>query len=152
MPLEIDVLVISLTSPLKVGLYKNNFLIKEYVKYEQTSEILPVVFDDILKIYRIKSLFFANGPGSFMSIKVSYIFLKTLSVSLGVELLGSDGFLFNKNRPIRAMKKVYFVKENGKIDTKIMKDEIEQNFNLPKLLDRAKFSKNCEPLYILPAV
>ena len=87
-----------------------------------------------------------------MAIKVSYIFLKTLSISLDVDLLGADGFEFSNNRPIRAMRKVYFVKKEGKIDTEIIKEEIEQKFDLPQILNKSIFIKNCEPLYILPAV
>lgn len=145
-------MVVSLSSPLKIGIYKDDILIKEYVKTEQTSEILPTVFAEILQTYEIKTLFFANGPGSFMAIKVSYIFLRTLSISLGIDLLGIDGFEFNENRPIRAMRKVYFIKNNDKIDTKIMDQDIEQKFELPAHLDKSVFIKNCEPLYVLPAV
>jgi hypothetical protein len=47
---------------------------------------------------------------------------------------------------------VYFVKENGKIHTKISSEEFAQNFFLPQILEKNNFSKNCEPLYILPAV
>ena len=144
--------MISLSSPLKIGIYKDNKLIKEHIKTEQTSEVLPLVFAQILQTYKIKTLFFANGPGSFMAIKVSYIFLRTLSISLDVDLLGIDGFEFNENRPIRAMRKVYFLKNNGKISTQIINEDIEQKFELPKHLDRRIFMKNCEPLYVLPAV
>lgn len=149
---EVDVLVISLSSPLKIGIYKDSKLIKEYVKTEQTSEALPLVFTGILQAYKIKTLFFANGPGSFMAIKVSYIFLRTLSISLDIDLLGVDGFEFNENRPIRAMRKVYFLKNNGRIDTQIINKDIEQKFELPEHLNKKVFTKNCEPLYVLPAV
>ena len=145
-------MVISLSSPLKIGIYRDNRLIKEYVKAEQTSEVLPYVFAQIVKTYKIKTLFYANGPGSFMAIKASYIFLRTLSISLGIDLLGVDGFKFNENRPIRAMRKVYFLKNSGKIDTKVINEDIEQKFELPKHLDKKIFMKNCEPLYVLPAV
>ncbi len=144
--------MISLSSPLKIGIYENSNLIKEYCKNEQTSEILPTVFMEILQTYKIDTLFFANGPGSFMAIKVSYIFLKSLSITLGIQLLGCDGFAFNNNRPIRAMKRVYFVKKDGKIVTEVMHDDIEQSFDLPSILEKNLFSKDSEPLYILPAV
>ncbi len=147
-----DVLTISLTSPLRVGIYQDSKLIEEYCQVEQTSEMLPIIFDKILQKYKIKNLFFANGPGSFMAIKISYIFLKTLSISLGVELYGADGFVFNQNRPIRAMRKVYFIKKDDKIETKMINEEVEQSFELPRLLDIGIFSKECEPLYVLPAV
>jgi len=149
---SVDVLVISLSSPLRVGIYKDFKLIEEYIKSEQTSEVLPTVFEEILQKYRVKTLFFANGPGSFMAIKVSYIFLRSLSISLDIDLFGVDGFAFNQNRPIRAMRKVYFVKKDDKIETKVINEEIEQSFELPQSLNTKMFSGNCEPLYVLPAV
>ncbi len=142
----------ALSSPLLVGIYKKDKLVKSYTKNEQTSDALPMVFDEIIQSYQIENIYFANGPGSFMAIKVAYIFLKTISISLGISIFASDGFLFNKNRPIRALKRVYFVKENSKISTKISKKEFEQKFELPNFLEKKKFSQNCEPLYILPAV
>jgi len=144
--------VIALSSPLLVGIYRDNELIKSYVKNEQTSDALPLVFDDIIQNYQINSIYFANGPGSFMAIKVTYIFLKTLSITLGIEMFASDGFLFNDNCPIRALKRVYFVKKDGKILTKTTKEEYKQTFSLPNFLEKESFSKNCDPLYILPAV
>jgi len=143
---------VALSSPLLVGIYNKNRLIKSYIKSEKTSDILPVVFDKIVHDYTIKNIYFANGPGSFMAIKIAYVFLKTVSITLGINLFASDGFLFNGNKPIRALKRVYFVKENEKIITKVSKKEFEQKFELPDLLEKKKFSQNCEPLYILPAV
>ena len=35
---------------------------------------LPEVFADLLNEYEIKSVTYANGPGSFMAIKMSYLF------------------------------------------------------------------------------
>jgi len=87
-----------------------------------------------------------------MAIKVAYIFLRTISIALGVNIFASDGFLFNNNSPIRALKNVYFTKKDDKISTKISKKEFKQEFFLPRLLVKDKFSKDCEPLYILPAV
>ena len=43
---------------------------------DQTSEALPLLFESILKEYDPKRLFFARGPGSFMAIKITYIFFK----------------------------------------------------------------------------
>ncbi|MCF6172360.1 MAG: hypothetical protein L3J44_01000 [Campylobacteraceae bacterium] len=142
----------ALSSPLLVGVYEKNRLVKSYIKSEKTSYILPVIFDEIIQNYAIGNIYFANGPGSFMAIKIAYVFLKTISISLGIKLFASDGFLFNNNKPIRALKRVYFVKKDEKIVTKISKEEFEQKFELPDMLETKNFSQNCEPLYILPAV
>ncbi len=151
---SVAVLVISLTSPLLVGVYIQDRLNEEFESELKTSEVLPKIFDEILRKYTIENLFFARGPGSFMSVKVTYIFLQTLTVTLNVPLFATDGFAFNNNSPIKAIGSLYFIKENGnitprKIDTK--KEKI-MPFSLPKRLNREIFSKDTKPLYILPAV
>ena len=136
-----------------VGIYEGSILIEKFSSNKKTSDILPKIFEQILEKYDIKRAFFANGPGSFMAIKVSYIFLKTLSIIKGIELFATDGFSFNDNAPIKAIGKKYFIKENGKIEAKFIEvDESLIEFKLPKLLESQKFTTNIEPLYILPAV
>lgn len=119
---------------------------------EQTSEVLPVLFEEILQEYAPKQLFFARGPGSFMAIKITYIFLRTLSISLGIPLLACDGFMFNERKPIRAMRNLYFVKEAEKITTVRLEEPVEQHFSLPQILNKDLFNDEIEPLYMLPAV
>ena len=142
----------ALSSPLHVGLYEDTVLIEQYSLSEQISEALPQIFEKISKTYRVKQLFFAKGPGSFMSIKVSYIFLKTLSITLGIPLYATDGFTFNGGAPIKAMRQLYFVKEDNTIVTKIFETPQNSFFKLPKVLDKTYFDENTEPLYMLPAV
>lgn len=119
---------------------------------DQTSEALPCLFEEILKIYTPKRLFFARGPGSFMAIKITYIFLRTLSIALEIPLLACDGFVFNGRKPIRAMRNLYFIKEAKEITTIRLEESVEQNFTLPQTLDEASFTHEIEPLYMLPAV
>jgi tRNA A37 threonylcarbamoyladenosine modification protein TsaB len=151
---EVEIVVISLTSPLLIGIYENGKLIESYASDEKSSEILPLLMQEILTHYRPKALYFARGPGSFMAIKVTYLFLRTLSISLDIPLLATDGFAFNRNSPIKAAGSLYFSKENGKITTQ--KIDIEKvtihPFALPQRLDHAIFSDESEPLYVLPAV
>ncbi len=150
----VDILVISLTSPILVGIYHKNHLLDKYESEQKTTDILPDIFDEILNKYEVKNLFFAKGPGSFMSIKITYIFLQTLAIVLNVPLFATDGFAFNNNSPIKAIGSLYFIKENGnitprKIDTKIRKI---MPFALPEHLETEIFSKDTKPLYVLPAV
>ncbi|ATB68418.1 hypothetical protein SJPD1_0289 [Sulfurospirillum diekertiae] len=119
---------------------------------EQTSEALPLLFEEILKEYTPKRLFFAKGPGSFMAIKITYIFLRALSIALAIPLLACDSFVFNKGKPIRAMRNLYFIKEAKEIKTIRLDNPVEQIFTLPQVLDEALFSYENEPLYMLPAV
>ena len=119
---------------------------------EQTSEALPLLFQEILNEYTPKGLFFARGPGSFMAIKITYIFLKTLSIALHIPLRACDGFRFNEGRPIRAMRNLYFIKRGETISTERFDDPVDQIFDLPHTLNETYFSENVEPLYMLPAV
>jgi hypothetical protein len=123
-----------------------------HTSHEQTSEALPKLFDALLQTYTPKRLFFARGPGSFMSIKISYIFLKTLSIALGIPLHASDGFVFNEGRPIKALRQLYFVKCDEVIETRTFEVPQEQYFSLPEILDERNFGDVIEPLYMLPAV
>ncbi|MDX1809807.1 MAG: hypothetical protein R3331_09730 [Sulfurospirillaceae bacterium] len=144
--------MIALSSPLLIGIYQNDRLIEKYEEFGKTSDMLPILFSKILDNYDIKNIFFANGPGSFMAIKVAYIFLKTLSTSLNINIFAADGFCFNNNSPIKAMKKVYFIKEDKEIITSVIDDEIDNKLELPEVLKKDLFSTNCDPLYVLPAV
>ena len=144
--------MIALSSPLHVGIYEDGVLIEAYISQEQTSEALPKIFEQILSKYRIHELFYAKGPGSFMSIKISYIFLKTLGISLDVSLYATDGFAFNEAKPIKAMRELYFIKEEGGIITRLLETPIQCEFTLPPRLQKEIFDRNNEPLYILPAV
>lgn len=145
-------MVISLSSPLQIGLYENNHLFEKFSYEEHTSEALPRAFEVILKKYNIQRIFFAKGPGSFMAIKITYIFLRTLSITKNISLYASDGFYFSNNQPIRAMKKMYFMKKDDKITTQFLQDALETEFFLPQTIELENFSQDIEPLYILPAV
>ena len=135
-----------------MGIYENNQLIKEYITKEHTSEVLPRIFQEILKSFTCKRVFFAKGPGSFMAIKITYIFLRTLAITKCIELFASDGFNFNDNKPIKAMRKMYFTKKDDKITTEFFEDELICEFVLPKTIKIENFTQDIEPLYILPAV
>lgn len=110
------------------------------------------MMDDIIKKYQIEQIFFTNGPGSFMSIKMSYIFLKTLSIVYKIPIFAQDGFAFNDNQPIKSVGKSYFIKKNDIISIQKQNGLQEGKFYLPEILDESKFSQNIEPLYILPPI
>jgi len=137
---------------LQIGVYEEGKLIRKYITEKQTSEELPLIFKTILNEFTCKRIFFARGPGSFMAIKITYIFLRTLSITKNIELFATDGFYFNDNKPIKAMRKMYFVKNDEKITTKIFDEEQSNPFTLPQILKPENFNKEIEPLYILPAV
>ncbi|MEN4053946.1 MULTISPECIES: hypothetical protein [Sulfurimonas] len=152
MPKKVDVLLITLTSPILVGIYEDNKLIETIKSDEKSSDVLPLIFQDLLKKYDIQNLFYANGPGSFMAIKVAYIFLKSLSVLKKIPLYARDAFYFNENQPIKAIGKLCFVKIASKIETQKFETVPKTEFKLPDELDYNEFSTNATPLYEIGAV
>lgn len=149
----IEVLVISISNPLLIGVYKDKKLIKTYKNSGLTSEVLPVEFENILKEYKIDTIYYVNTPGSYMSIKVSYVFLKTISIVKGIELKACSGFLFNQNSPIKALGKKYFINKNGSVKVDFLENNCKiHDFELPNILKDLEYSLETLPIYNLPAV
>ena len=152
MPKKVDVLLITLASPIQIGIYENSQLIRVIESEQKSSDVLPVLFRDILKEYEVQKLLYANGPGSFMAIKIAYIFLKSLSILKNIPLLAADAFYFNENQPIKAIGKLHFVKIASEIKTQKLETVQELHFTLPNVLDYNEFSTTATPLYKIGAV
>lgn len=149
----IEVLCITISNPLLIGIYENKKLIKEHKLEGKTSDLLPVLFSELLEKYEIKTITYVNSPGSFMAIKVAYIFLKTVCISKNIEFRAIDGFEFNQNSAIKALGKKYFIKENNEIKVDFLKkDSIIHDFKLPMGIEKYNFNKETLPIYNLPAV
>jgi len=153
---NIKVLVISIANPILVGIYENDTLVKTISEEGKTSDILPSLFKKIVSNYNIKEIFYVNGPGSYMAIKIAYIFLKSISIIKKINLYAVSGFCFNNNSPIKALGKKYFFREyeesKEKIVIKFLGDEKLEEFLLPQSLENIKFTNNTLPEYNLPAV
>lgn len=149
---SVDLVFIALSSPIKIGVYENNILIDTIISEEKSSDILPKIFDNLSKKYEIKKMLYANGPGSFMAIKIAYIFLKSMSVLKNIPLLATDAFYFNENQPIKAIGKLFFVKISSEIKTQKLEIAPEASFKLPDVLDYSEFSATATPLYGIGAV
>lgn len=149
---KVDIVLVALSSPILVGVYEDKKLIDTISTKEKSSEILPVVFKDLLLKYEIQNLFYANGPGSFMAIKVSYVFLKSLSILKNIPLYARDAFYFNNNQPIKAIAKLYFVKISSEIKTQKLEKAPQSEFILKDVLEYGEFSKQSTPLYSIGAV
>ncbi|QCT95371.1 hypothetical protein FE773_08660 [Caminibacter mediatlanticus TB-2] len=146
----VDIVAITISNPLLIGVYEDKKLIKIIKKEGKTSEILPEIFDELLKKYEIKNIIYSKGPGSYMSIKLSYLFFKTLEITKNINFLAKDGFYFNNNKPIKAVGNSYFIKKEGII---LLEKNLEAGeFFLPQKLKIDDFSKDTSPLYVLKAV
>ena len=134
-----------------IGIYENNNKILEFSSdsEQKADAFLTEKFAQILQEYKIKELIYANTPGSFMGIKVSYVMLKTLSIALDLPLFAVSGFELNGFLPIRANKNFSYIFENGEI--KMAKCE-PVPMNLPQNLSSLNKSNDILPNYIIEAV
>jgi tRNA A37 threonylcarbamoyladenosine modification protein TsaB len=152
---EVEVLVIALATSSHMGVYEEGVLIDRLQGSGKTSHELPLQFAALRQKYAIKTLIYVNGPGSFMSIKVAYIFLKSYAVAQGIALKGVDAYHFNAGSPIKAVGNKYFVKtDNGIVIRNLEKSEILsiKDFSLPNGITHLVFSPTSEPIYSIPAV
>jgi tRNA A37 threonylcarbamoyladenosine modification protein TsaB len=149
---SVDVVCVTLSSPILIGIYEDKKLIETISTDEKTSEVLPKIFEEILKKYNVKNLFYAKGPGSFMAIKITYIFLKSISILKKIPLFATDAFYFNKNQPIKAIGKLFFVKIASNIETRKLEKVTTSSFELKDVLEYDEFDKDTTPLYAIGAV
>ena len=147
-----DIVVIALSSPLLIGIYQDGILIETRQSFEKSSEILPELFQSILEEFDVRTVVYAQGPGSFMAIKISYIFLKTLAIIKDIPLLATDAFYFNGNRPIKAVGKLYFVKTSEGIVTMPFNEVQTMSFEMPNVLKLEDFTEETAPYYGIGAV
>ena len=149
---KVDILLIALSSPIQIGVYENEVLIETIKSEQKSSDVLPIIFKELMQKYQLQRLYYANGPGSFMAIKVAYIFLKSISILKKIPLFATDAFYFNKNQPIKAIGKLYFVKIASEIKTQKLETAFVGLFELPNRLDYSEFTTNTTPLYMMGAV
>ncbi len=157
--MELDLALISLGEGVLLGVYQNNFLCASYTSKSKTSEALVEVFSQLFKDFKnptlpaIKGVYYAKGPGSFTSLKLTHVFLHTLALIHDFELYSTTGFDFNDNTPILAYANKYFVsKERESLsDFKDLKIA-PKDFMLPPFLEKDKFTQLNTPFYILSPI
>lgn len=148
-----EVLVISISKPLLIGIYEDTKLVKTYEDEGMTSDVLPIILKNILDEKKIDRLIYVNTPGSYMAIKVAYVFLKTVSITHNIELLACSGFDFNENTPIKALGKKYFINSSDGIKVDFLENNCKMSpFKLPAVLENINLSTDTLPIYNLPAV
>ncbi len=148
-----DAVVIALGSPVLVGVYdESGSLVESITSDKMGSDALGDIFETLLATYALRHLAYANGPGSFMGIKVTYLFLKTLSLVKKIPLFALDGFFFNQNHPIKAYGKLYFVKNSSTISVSTLDEPIMRGFELPTHLEIKNLKSDNTPYYGIDAV
>jgi len=148
LPKHYSLLIISIASPLLIGVYENDLLIKTISSEKKTSEILLPVMMECLEAYDISKIIYTRGPGSYMAIKLTYIMLKTIEITRNIPCFGCSGFTLNGNQPGN----LYFIKEKETIITKKYEQPVKASFALPQSIHDLKLDEESTPEYILPAV
>jgi len=152
LPKSYTLLIISISSPLLLGVYEEDRLIETFSSEMKTSEILLPFITDILEKYPISKIIYTRGPGSYMAIKLTYIMLKTLEIVRGIPCYGCSGFTLNGGKPIKAIGNLYFIKEKETIITKKYEQPVNASFALPQSIHDLEIDEESTPEYILPAV
>ncbi|CAA6799054.1 MAG: TsaB protein, required for threonylcarbamoyladenosine (t(6)A) formation in tRNA [uncultured Sulfurovum sp.] len=152
LPSSYKILIISISSPLLIGVYRDEQLIETVENAGKTSEVLLKILDELSSKYNYSHIIYTSGPGSYMAIKLTYITLRSLEILKNISFEACEAFELNEQKPIKAMGKLYFIKENNTIITKKFDEVLEQRFELPSMLSEVTILDNNKPLYILPAV
>jgi hypothetical protein len=151
-PKQQTLLIISISSPLLLGVYEDGKLIESISRDEKTSEILLPMITAYLERYNISKIIYTRGPGSYMAIKLTYIILKTIEITRGIVCMGCSGFALNGGQPIKAIGNLYFIKEKETIITKKYEQPVNANFALPQSIHDLEIDEESTPEYNLPAV
>jgi tRNA A37 threonylcarbamoyladenosine modification protein TsaB len=152
LPKRYELLIISIASPLILGVYEDDMLIQTISSDKKTSEVLLPLVKECLDKYDISTIIYTRGPGSYMAIKLTYIILKTIEIMQGIRCVGCSGFALNGGEPIKAVGNLYFIKEKETIITKKYEQPVNVKFTLPQSIQDLELDEESTPDYILPAV
>jgi len=152
LPKRYELLIISISSPLLVGVYEDGNLVRTISSELKTSEVLLPLLKECIDQYDISTMIYTRGPGSYMAIKLTYIMLKTIEIMLGIKCAGCSGFALNGGQAIKAVGNLYFIKEKETIITKKYDEPVNTTFVLPQSIHDLKLDEESTPDYMLPAV
>ena len=147
-----QLLIISIASPLLIGIYRKGELVETVSSGKKTSEILLPIIMDTLERYPVESIIYTRSPGSYMAIKLTYIMLKTIEIVRDIPCYGCSGFALNDGQPIKAIGNLYFIKEKETIITKKYEQPPLTTFRLPQRIHDLELDEESTPEYLLPAV
>ncbi|WP_158655714.1 hypothetical protein [Helicobacter cynogastricus] len=149
--------MLSLESPVQMGVYVCGELVRAFSSVEQVSVALVALGTQVVTWcascgLNLEAIFYATGPGSFTAMKLTHVFLHTLSVAQNLSLSGALGFDFNHCQPIKAFGKNYYCYEHGRIVLCTLEGVVTIPMQLPNFLNPKCFLKDPQPLYLLPPV
>lgn len=144
-------LINPISTPLKFALYEDDRLKRQWDREGYASQTL---IEELMccMVDGLDEILYVNGPGSQMGIKLTYIALETLRLLHGIPFEAISAFALNGNRPLKAVGRLYFVKEKETIITKVLEENIAQEFSFPDRVDSLERELVNRPDYRLPAV
>jgi len=149
--LKIVALINAIASPIEVGLYKEGRIVEKKSYSGLASDTLLPLVEKLLN-FGVERFIYTSGPGSHMSIKICYTLLKSVEVIKGIPFDAVNAFDLNGGKPIKALGKLYFVKEKENIITKKFQEHQESSFCMPESLAQLKILESNEPSYHIDAV
>jgi len=147
-----QLLIVSIASPLLVGIYREGVLIETIRSDKKTSEVLLPIVMEVLDRYEVARIVYTRSPGSYMAIKLTYVMLKTIEIVRNIPCVGCSGFALNGGEPIKAIGNLYFIKEKETIITKKLEQPPITTFRLPQCIHDLVLDEESTPEYLLPAV
>ncbi len=149
---DITLLVLSIASPMQIGVYEDGILLECVESSSKVSEALLPLLSSLLERYDVSRIVYTRGPGSYMAIKLTYVMLKTIEIVHGIQCKGCSAFALNGGAPIKAVGNLYFIKEKETIITKKIEQPVNTSFVLPKSIHDLEIDEESFPEYHLPAV
>jgi tRNA A37 threonylcarbamoyladenosine modification protein TsaB len=101
--------------------------------------------------FTIVKLLYVRGPGSFMGLKLSYLFCKSFAFARDIPFLAADSFALSGGKPIFSRNGRRFVKKGETIEIESFDAPFAEALLPPKKLDARMFDKQTLPDYILSA-
>jgi len=137
---------------MQLGFYENRTLLNVQEVDGLTSDILLPTLESIIRKYRVEKIIYTSGPGSHMATKITYVILKTINILINIEFNAISAFDLNNSKPIKALGKLYFIKEKKNIITKRFETDIDCSFKMPKNLEELTILEAKEPDYHISAI
>ena len=146
-------LLISAIKPFVLAVYdERNELIEQHASDQHLTTALYMITSEIDARYCVTKVAYIRGPGSFMGLKLGFVFMRSFALARGIDFTAADSFALTADRPVFSHKNRYFVKENGVISVQRF-DQPQPNFLIPPLaLDTTIFNADTLPQYILGAI
>ncbi|WP_456433401.1 hypothetical protein [Nitratifractor sp.] len=146
-------LINPVSTPPAVARYGSDGMLEEVIPLQgQISEALIPVLEEAIERGPVARIIYVHGPGSNMGIKLTYILLRTLEMTRSISFEACSAFDLSGGAPVRAMGKLYFVKEKETIITRRFDEAPELRFTFPETITAITPAPDREPDYRLPAV